>query len=1141
MVSIIKRSVVRLLITCYSIQQVGKSMNLNQLVSDDRSTINADDIDAQGYRRDINHLRGYSFWNGAENTPKLWEHQQVAISTIVAYLNGNKSILERSEHSEAALLKLPTGTGKSGVIAVLARCLKNVRRVLVLTPRTALTEQLMDDIGWRFWSNMGFDVNAGAIFSSDGDVMGRTLEDVYIEQLLPSNILQIQNSLADLGVNRSILVGTHQALSAIRRSALDPDADNSDVCQNIIATIRDSFDFVVVDEGHYEPAISWSQGVRELNLPTLLLSATPYRNDYKSFRVRGRYVFNFPYAQSVDNMIIRPTEIVIPVQDTAQNDQPATTLFVEMLLSELPARLETAKHWFVDGTEPKVMIRGGDLETLSALQQEINQVFETRAVLIHDKAKKSPDNTDRFRSVASAKINRPDAIFWIHQNKLTEGIDDPSFVAVCIFDLMGNARQLVQQIGRVTRRSKGDRRYRQTGWVLSFTRNAERIQTAWQRYMGYEEYAARNTLHIVQNEVTLPDRLLKYMAEYQYISGEFRGRFEYEKPLAAADIQLPRSAAILKSFEPELNISLLGEIIEEAIMDKDRFKITQIFDMPPNTIGFSYYAWRNSPYLIDRFFSEWKLGIFIAVQHNNFVFMHDTEGLVIDFTKLKLKRVDRSLLEKAFPDEDETNSARLSRMSFASLDMSQNAIRGVAVRTRSFADVFTDLLDPSLVPATAAGFVNGDARYIGFARSRLRDASERYVSIAEYIKWTAKVVHELDDDDRARNSVFDRYAQVIEDVQAQDAKPISILIDPSLDDMRNEEVGAAAFVLHEDVNYFDLCADVDLEDGGFVIEIDTEEYPCNVEFVKESGKYRITSDALDARFPAPVSEDRRQKPTLIQRLNQRQAFRILTHVDGMIYSEGSFYKPRVRWVLQDGSKPILEQVFASPSLDLVVSEKGEGYFAPDRMIWHQKSIFGVFSACCDDQRGAADIAEDELTNEIEDIPIWLCDDDGQEVADFIGINPDQKKLVLVHAKVGSQGPNGQGYNVGGLQVVGRQALASLGFMALGQTSAVWTPDRWRDNVKANTVTLEGRSRVFKKVAGQTEEDLNEILLLACRNPSYDKELWIVGAQMARRQMLEDGLDRDPQQNRLRQFLMHWDAMQTACARANIRLKFFCSD
>ena len=52
-------------------------------------------------------------------------------------------------------------------------------------------------------------------------------------------------------------------------------------------------------------------------------------------------------------------------------------------------------------------------------------------------------------------------------------------------------------------------------------------------------------------------------------------------------------------------------------------------------------------------------------------------------------------------------SSRLTRMSFGSLDMSEQAIRTLAVRTRAFETTFTDLLDPHLVPTAASGFVGG--------------------------------------------------------------------------------------------------------------------------------------------------------------------------------------------------------------------------------------------------------------------------------------------------------------------------------------------------------------------------------------------------------------------------------------------------
>jgi hypothetical protein len=40
---------------------------------------------------------------------------------------------------------------------------------------------------------------------------------------------------------------------------------------------------------------------------------------------------------------------------------------------------------------------------------------------------------------------------WIHQHKLLEGVDGPSFRALAFYGVLGSARALVQQIGRVIR------------------------------------------------------------------------------------------------------------------------------------------------------------------------------------------------------------------------------------------------------------------------------------------------------------------------------------------------------------------------------------------------------------------------------------------------------------------------------------------------------------------------------------------------------------------------------------------------------------------------------------------------------------------------------------------------------------------
>ena len=105
--------------------------------------------------------------------------------------------------TEAALLKLPTGTGKSGVIAVLARCLPAIHKVLILTPRTALTDQLLRDIRYRFWGHLGYEIQYGELFTAEAAAFGAALETVYTETLLPSRCRSMSLHLDDRGTCHS--------------------------------------------------------------------------------------------------------------------------------------------------------------------------------------------------------------------------------------------------------------------------------------------------------------------------------------------------------------------------------------------------------------------------------------------------------------------------------------------------------------------------------------------------------------------------------------------------------------------------------------------------------------------------------------------------------------------------------------------------------------------------------------------------------------------------------------------------------------------------------------------------------------------------------------------------------------------------
>ena len=287
------------------------------------------DVNSRKFQDAINHLEHYKFWSGDRaGILSLWQSQQSAIALGAAYLNANNKLPNENNVTEAALVKMPTGTGKSGVIAALTRCLPEVKMALVLTPRIALTTQLFKDIRYRFWGHLGFKVpqeDDGNTWHADKATAGEKIDDALILHLLPSSAEEILNAISKNKNGRNIIVGTLQAFDTIRR-----DLDKLDLAQRrgrelneeesntyeiyslFLSYIRENFDLVVVDEGHYEPAPSWSRSVRNLDLPTILFSATPFRNDYKLFRVRGRFVFNMPFDEAAQKNIIRSVKFMAP-------------------------------------------------------------------------------------------------------------------------------------------------------------------------------------------------------------------------------------------------------------------------------------------------------------------------------------------------------------------------------------------------------------------------------------------------------------------------------------------------------------------------------------------------------------------------------------------------------------------------------------------------------------------------------------------------------------------------------------------------------------------------------------------------------------------------------------------------------------
>lgn len=1100
-----------------------------------------------GYARDIQTLEALPIWSGSPTGLSLWDNQKQAIALGAAYAR----LSQPADRVEAGLIKMPTGSGKSGVIAVLTRCLPDVRRALVLTPREGLVQQMYGDIRRRFWANMGVAEAEG------GDWAGPGVDPALVRILLPNAARTGLICHEAATQDRVILVGTLQALDKIRidhdrlarKAALSileaPQASELGRLEQIIALLK-TFDLVVVDEGHYEPAPSWSRSVRSLGRPTLLLSATPFRNDYKLFSVRGAYAYNFPFPCAAEARIVR--EILFAELATQDGSAPAINSALQDTDQDLKASDKTAIETFAQKllditptllsgkpADAKIIVRAASWSALATLQPLLAGSARTDAALIHDQVGKSDNRTaypGRYVTVKQAQAGSGGARYWLHQTKLLEGIDDATFVAVALLDDFTNDRQLVQQIGRVLRSTDAKREEIQTATVIA--RNPEgldRIKTSWDQYLAFETNGETSLASIIPGEAYLPEKIIPLMPDQQYVDGRFRQRLPISGPLDRDDLLVPRRAAIFAigtGFRPDL----LEQEAYEGILARNRFVVQKIAGLAENCWGWTFFTVGESPYLSRHFVTEWQFGLTLIVQVNNRLFVFDTDGVPFDLHKVDVARLGRQELVRLFGPSTTAQKVRITKLAAASLEMSDRAIRTMTTSTASFEDTFTDLLDAVLLPTNVAGYVANTARYLGLSRSKLTDASVRRVSIADYVKWATAIDTELTTA-TSGNRVFERFAQLAtpDPELAKDPKNILIDLQP-LDDfgvfIEDKEGQPSTPKLPA---LLDLCADV--VDGKFqVTMIDGSKIDCAISYNSKSDRYTLASDALNAAFDQRLSASGTVM-TLTERINTDQAFRILTAEADKVYMHGNWAKARD--LVIDGRVPALDGAEAIPALKDAYLEKGEAAWAAgDMATWQKNSIFGLTRRYID----LIGPTPDAYGEALREFPLILLDDDGQELADFILVS--KTKVVLLHAKALSQDGSANSASVTAIQEVGRQVAASLGFFIT--SSPQIDVDRWQRDYTANSTTIPmpagGNIRVFKNVDGIAPDQIAATVRAALRDRRINKEVWLVAGRLldieeARSRALASTLS-----NRTRQLIMYIDSLTTVCSRANARLRIF---
>jgi len=196
----------------------------------------------------------------------------------------------------------------------------------------------------------------------------------------------------------------------------------------------------------------------------------------------------------------------------------------------------------------------------------------------------------------------------------------------------------------------------------------------------------------------------------------------------------------------------------------------------------------------------------------------------------------------------------------------------------------------------------------------------------------------------------------------------------------------------------------------------------------------------------------------------------LAYIDGTLFRDDGFV---------DGGSALLRHLRTNTLLDGVTDEKGT--FAPRQVTFDADSTFGVIEA-----------------NVAEGDEILICDDLGDEWADFIGLNNSSSppRITFYHAKHGALS-----LGAGPFHVSVSQAIKNLQRMSLPVESIGAKIRGWRQKY----ISGGGVRTKIPRIARGNAEGLSEEFARARTAPDAIRRVFIVTSSLSRR-AVEGALD-----------------------------------
>jgi superfamily II DNA or RNA helicase len=870
----------------------------------------------------------------------LRDYQINALEMLSKYLNSNSQ--------KQSLIKMPTGTGKTLIIAFISSKYAKVRNVLIVTPSEGIREQLYYDIKGRVWDKLG-------IPSTE-----KKVSRLYL------------TTFSGCDSNKgNIFVGTMQALNDIRKN------------ESAYKLLKKDIDLIIFDEGHKEPAEDWKKAIREMGKKVVLMTATPVRNDNNQFNIDKRYIYNYSYHTALKERYIRD---IIFKEISAREILD----FLNVVISECD------KH-ITENPDTKIIIRFKNFEDLNYAYMKLNEEGK-KVIAIHNQYKN--DNTDHFEGKNKAVKSVPDvkqekANYWLHQNKLIEGIDDSSFQIVVMYDSFSDVRSLIQQIGRVVRKNDYNSDEAAVVYYRSSTTNQEKL---WHEYLLYEEKLKENINLIYFSFEEFFEKALKIHPDIIYSDKHYLKKLNHlhidDDRTSFRKFKVPlKTNVFYSSVRTNVLIDETLKIVHEGILNSDAKIITEIKNIRSNEYVIVYSAFKNSPYLVDEFFLEVRLQIILLKFVDSYLFVFDSNNLIIASIKELYSQIPSEHLQNLF-----SSGNKISRVTINNGFINQNNIRRQILNADDISSIAPSVTDKYSFCTTINGVVKSTisneflTRYIGFSKGRISDSSRLY-QLNQYFEWIDYIFNSL----KAKginSNIFSRYAPVTR--KPDNLEAISILLDISeftdlFVDKYNKKVVFEKFMYEVKGNIFKVVTDIGDLDINIKFNDRTNKY-----VLHQTNNFEVYFDVINLSEYFFGNSDLRKTDDIIQYLNRNQAFQIIVETKRHIYTRQNFYEVGIK-SNDDRLLEILKEYSVTTGGGIVNEKGASSNVVNQKKMWDRGSLFELVAS----QGSSIDLTSSygkELKDHFLGFDYLICTDLNKEIADFIALDEQKQNVYFIHCK-----------------------------------------------------------------------------------------------------------------------------------------------